>query len=347
MAHTSQAVNYSGTNVAKRSPPRFDADPAICQLIPNRDLDRCCACRPNGNGTAAVWHFRAGASGLAGQANLQPYIFLAISDLALCRQSLACYHAVDDGGRSPPDATKTLARGLSARVMMAICMFFFFGGAPFLSVAQMAAGLYTYPLFVSLLAGPVLGEYVGIWRITALAIGGAGAFLMLDPFAASFTPVQLLPIAAGFFYACNILILRRYCRHETPLALTGAVAILFFLCGLLGIVFLTALPFSPAVTTAFPFVSVGWPELTGFVLLLAFGCSVLNLSGNICLARAYQTADSSWLAPLDFIYLLFAATWGRLLFDHWPAPQAIGGMTLIALAGMLTAWREQRQQRQG
>ena len=232
-------------------------------------------------------------------------------------------------------------------VMLAICMFFFFGGAPFLSVAQMAAGLYTYPLFVSLLAGPVLGEYVGIWRITALAIGGAGAFLMLDPFAASFTPVQLLPIAAGFFYACNILILRRYCRHETPLALTGAVAILFFLFGLLGGVFLTVLPFSPAVTTAFPFVSIGWPELTSFVLLLACGCSILNLTGNICLARAYQTADSSWLAPFDFIYLLFAATWGRLLFDHWPTPQAIGGMTLIALAGMLTAWREQRQQRQG
>jgi drug/metabolite transporter (DMT)-like permease len=36
----------------------------------------------------------------------------------------------------------------------------------------MAAGLYTYPLFVSLLAGPVLGEAVGPWRISALLIAG-------------------------------------------------------------------------------------------------------------------------------------------------------------------------------
>ena len=52
--------------------------------------------------------------------------------------------------------------------LLATCMFFFFSGAPFLSVAQMAAGLYTYPLFVSLLAAPVLGESVGPWRISAV-----------------------------------------------------------------------------------------------------------------------------------------------------------------------------------
>jgi drug/metabolite transporter (DMT)-like permease len=71
---------------------------------------------------------------------------------------------------------------------------------------------------------------------------------------------------------------------------------------------------------------------------------VLNLSGNICLARAYQTADSSWLAPIDFTYLLFAAFWGRVIFDEWPPQQALLGMSLIAFAGILTAWREQKRQ---
>jgi drug/metabolite transporter (DMT)-like permease len=47
------------------------------------------------------------------------------------------------------------------------------------------------------------------------------------------------------------------------------------------------------------------------------------------------------LAPLDFIYLLFIAVWGKILFDQWPTGQALIGMILIAAAGVLIAWREQ------
>ena len=85
--------------------------------------------------------------------------------------------------------------------LLTLCMFFFFAGAPYLTVAQMAAGLYTYPLFVSLLAGPILGESVGPWRITALLIGGVGAAFILSPWDENFSAVQVLPIIAGFFYA--------------------------------------------------------------------------------------------------------------------------------------------------
>ena len=74
--------------------------------------------------------------------------------------------------------------------------------------------------------------------------------------------------------------------------------------------------------------------------------SILNLFGNVLLSRAYQTADSSWLAPLDFVYLLFAAVWGRVLFDSWPTPLAAFGMAMIAAAGVVTAIREQQRQRQ-
>jgi len=89
-----------------------------------------------------------------------------------------------------------------------------------------------------------------------------------------------------------------------------------------------------------PFVAIGWPELTLLVAGFALFASVLNLTGNICLSRAYQTADASWLAPMDFSYLVFAAFWSRVIFDQWPTGQAIVGMTLIGSAGVITAWRE-------
>lgn len=223
---------------------------------------------------------------------------------------------------------------------LAICMFFFFSGAPYLSVAQMAAGLYTYPLFVSLLAGPVLKEAVGPWRISALVVGASGAAFVLSPWDADFSAVQVLPILAGFFYACNILTIRKACRNESPLALAFAAAITFIVVGILGILLLSLLPLSNELRDSMPFVAIGWPELTLLVAGFAFFASVLNLTGNICMTRAYQTADASLLAPLDFTYLVFAALWSRILFEQWPTPSALLGMSLIGAAGVITAWRE-------
>jgi drug/metabolite transporter (DMT)-like permease len=223
---------------------------------------------------------------------------------------------------------------------LVICMFFFFSGAPYLSVAQMAAGLYTYPLFVSLLAAPVLGESVGPWRISALLIGALGAAFILSPWQADFSPVQVLPMMAGFFYACNILTIRKACRSESPLALAAAAGIIFIVVGLSGITLLSLFPLSSELRASMPFVAIGWPELTLLVAGFALFASLLNLTGNICLSRAYQTADASWLAPMDFSYLVFAALWSKIIFDQWPTRSAILGMTLIGTAGVITAWRE-------
>jgi drug/metabolite transporter (DMT)-like permease len=224
--------------------------------------------------------------------------------------------------------------------LLTVCMFCFFAGAPYLSVPQMAAGLYTYPLFVSLLAGPLLGESVGPWRISALLVGAAGAAFILSPWRDDFSAIQLLPILAGFFYATNILTLRRACRKESPLALAFAVGVVFIVSGIAGIVLLSTFPLSTEVREAMPFIAIGWPELTFMVAGFALFASVLNLTGNICLSRAYQTADASWLAPIDFSYLIFAALWSRAIFDQWPSSQALIGMALIGSAGVITAWRE-------
>ncbi|MFT6372518.1 MAG: drug/metabolite transporter (DMT)-like permease [Gammaproteobacteria bacterium] len=225
-------------------------------------------------------------------------------------------------------------------LFLLVCMFFFFAGAPFLTVAQMAAGLYTYPLFVSLLAGPVLGEKVGIWRYGALALGAMGSSLVLSPWSSEFSTVQLLPIIAGFFYAANILTIRKACRNESPLALAFAAGLGFLIVGLIGIAVLTIFPLSSNIRDAMPFVAIGWPELTLIIVGFAILSSVLNLTGNICISRAYQTADASWLAPMDYSYLIFAAIWSRVIFDRWPNEQALIGMAMIGLAGGVTAWRE-------
>ncbi len=221
-----------------------------------------------------------------------------------------------------------------------ITMFFFFSGAPFLSVTEMAAGLYTYPIFVCLLAGPVLGEIVGRWRIASIAVGSIGALIVISPWKDEFSSVQLLPVTAGFFFACNILTLRSVCRQESTLALAFAAGILFFAAGVIGIAVLSAFPLPQSVQSSMPYIAIGWPHLTWLVAGFAILASVLNLTGNICLTRAYQTGDVSLLAPLDYSYLIFAAVWGRIIFDQWPTANTVTGMLLIICAGVTIVWRE-------
>ena len=76
--------------------------------------------------------------------------------------------------------------------------------------------------------------------------------------------------------------------------------------------------------------------------LAIVACSLLNLTANIMLARAYQTAESSWLAPYDYCYLVFAAFWGYIVWGTVPDLGTVVGMALIAVAGIYVATRQAR-----
>ena len=84
-------------------------------------------------------------------------------------------------------------------------MLCFFSGIPFLSLAEIAAGLYLFPLIVALLSRVVLGEVVDASRLVAVGAGLCGSLLILKPGTENFSAVSLLPIGAAFFYACMVL----------------------------------------------------------------------------------------------------------------------------------------------
>jgi len=215
----------------------------------------------------------------------------------------------------------------------------FFGGAPFLSLAQMAGGLYTFPLFVGLF-GALLGEPVGPRRIVAIVAGFIGTLLVLQLLSEQFTPMALMPVGAGFFYALFVVTTRKFCRNESPLALVLAANITIAAAGLLGMLLIPLLPFPDALRNDYPFLLTANEELALAVLIIILSSSVLNTIGNLCLSKAYQSADSSFLAPFDYSYLLFATAWGVILFGDVPGITTSLGLVLIAAAGLFVAWRE-------
>ena len=232
---------------------------------------------------------------------------------------------------------------IALRSFFLVCtMVLFFGGVPFLSLAEIAAGLYVFPLFVAVLSVILLGEQIGPRRGFAIAAGFFGTVLILKPGSASFQWVSLLPVCAGFCYALMIMTTRKLCRDEHPITLAFGVGIAFVLVGIFGLAGVTVFQPEPEAAAAWPYLLTAWRPLELWVFGVVIATSFLNLAANISLSRAYQTAESSWLAPFDYSYLIFATFWGYVMWGHVPDAFSFAGMGLIAGAGIYVAWREQQ-----
>lgn len=224
-------------------------------------------------------------------------------------------------------------------IFQVIALSLFFGGAPFLTLAQMAGGLYTFPLFVGLF-GILIGEPVGPRRLVAIATGFFGTLLVLRPDTDSFSVINLMPVGAGFTYALFVITTRRLCRDEMPAALVLWANVGIAIVGFIGLLLVPYLPVANEAREAFPFLFTSDAPWVTLVVVVIASCSLLNTIGNLCLSKAYQSADSSFLAPIDYSYLLFATGWGILLFSDYPTVPTTMGLALIAGAGIFVAWRE-------
>lgn len=247
-------------------------------------------------------------------------------------------------GTTPPLPKRTWAVALRSLFLVG-AMMLFFGGIPFLTLAEIAAGLYVFPLFASILAALLLGERLGLRRVLAVGAGFAGTLLILKPGTDSFSLVGLMPVCAGLCYAGQILTTRRLCRDESPITLALGVAITYLTVGTAGVALFSWLD-AGALAIEWPYLFTGWHSFLPWVLAIIVSCSFLNLTANLFLAKAYQSAEASWLAPFDYTYMVFATFWGFVFWGHIPDALTFLGMAMIAGAGAFVTWRENLAARQ-
>lgn len=218
-------------------------------------------------------------------------------------------------------------------------MLIYFGALAFLPVAQVAAGLYTAPIFVLLISRLIYGHLIGPARIIAVALGFAGILLVLKPgTGAPLGLASLVPVAAGFFYALGNIATREWCEGENAVTLTAGF---FAALGLFGLIGMGVLALFPAVVPpgAAGFVLRGpvWPGLIAscWIFVQALG----SLIGVGLMVRAYQIAEASRVAVFEYVVMPAAAFWGWLIWAEVPGPVQSAGMVLIVLAGLLIALR--------
>jgi drug/metabolite transporter (DMT)-like permease len=216
-------------------------------------------------------------------------------------------------------------------------MLIYFGALAFLPVAQVAAGLFTAPIFVLMIQRLAYGRPIGGLQVLAVAVGFAGVVMVLGPEAvAGATYAALLPVIAGALYAMGNLATREWCAGETAETLVAGFFGMLGVMGLAGMAVLAVYPLAvPEGTDGFLQRGLVWPS--GTFLWWTFVQAAGSLLGVGMIVKAYQIADASKVSVFEYVILPASAAWGFFLWGEVLTWVAVAGMALIALAGVLIA----------
>jgi drug/metabolite transporter (DMT)-like permease len=210
-----------------------------------------------------------------------------------------------------------LARG----VLLASATFLYFTSLRVLPIADAAAIGFVLPLFVAVLAVPMLGERLDLPRGVAVLAGLAGALMIVRPGSSVFTWYALLPVAMALSNALYQILTRKVAGVEHPLTslIWGAIV---------GAVLLSA---------AAPFYWKAPEQAFHWLLLVVIGlCASI---GHYLLIKSYEYAGATLLAPFTYTTMIWAVLSGFLVFGQLPDGWSVGGMAVIVVSGMFLVSR--------
>lgn len=195
-------------------------------------------------------------------------------------------------------------------------------------VAETTAIVYLCPVLVVLLSGPLLGEKVGVGAWIAAVIGFAGVLLIARP-GSGLDPWGVL------FVLGNVALAVTYNLLSRVLARTERTMAMLFYSALAGAIgFGIFLPWT-----------LHGVAPTPLQIVLFIGLGVSAWLGHYLFTQSYRYAPAALVAPMTYMHLLWAGILGWLVFGHAPQPLALAGMALVAVAGIVSAFRPRRGQR--
>ena len=196
-----------------------------------------------------------------------------------------------------------------------------FAAVAFIPLADATAISFLNPVFAMLLAIPILGERVGPWRWAATAIALVGALILLRPGAGSFDPAALLALGAAVLLGFEINIIKILSGREGPFSI---------------LLVNNAIGLCLAGTAAFWI----WVSPNTVQWALMAGVGVLMAMAQTCFVNAVARADASFVAPISYATLVFAALYDLTVYGVVPDGVTVLGALIIIAGGALLAWRE-------
>ena len=199
----------------------------------------------------------------------------------------------------------------------------FFWGLARIPMAQAIALTFIAPLLSLFLSAPMLGERIARSTVVASSVAFVGVVVILvGQWRADLGPVALegtlAVLASAFFYAFNIVLMRRQALVAEPVEVAFSQSALVTLLLALGGPFFADVP--------------AWSHVP---LLVA--AALLAVVSLLLLAWAYARSDASHLSTSEYTSFLWAALLGWLIFDEHVTAFTLAGAACIVVGCALAA----------
>lgn len=191
----------------------------------------------------------------------------------------------------------------------------------FMGLAEMHAIFASFPLVITVLSIPILGEQVGWRRWVAVGLGFIGTLIIIQPGNGEFNLYAILVMVCVVMFALYNLLTRKVSRHdhfETSLIYFGVVGF---------IVSLLVIPFF-------------WQAVNSSELLWLLSISITSIIGHLLLIKALQLAPAVILQPFNYFVLVWAIGIGYFAYQEVLSTTELMGAALVVLSGIYIARRE-------
>lgn len=222
-------------------------------------------------------------------------------------------------------ATRRPAIQLGRSLLLLTSTSFFFTALNRVPLADATAVSFTSPLLVAALAVPVLGERVGISQWASIAVGFAGALVVIRPTGKGASAYAFLVLGSAICYALYQVLTRLVASVDAPETSVTYSALAGTLVLSLLVPFVWRTPQQPA----------------HWLMLAALG--LLGALGHYCVARALLWAPASIVSPFHYVQLVWAAGAGYVLFGDVPSGWTWLGAAIIVASGLSIVLREARR----
>ncbi|QXT41439.1 DMT family transporter [Gymnodinialimonas ceratoperidinii] len=223
----------------------------------------------------------------------------------------------------------------------------YFAGLSVMPLGVATALFFVAPLFITILAIPVLGESVGRHRLTALLIGFAGVAVMMVP-ATDWSDIpraaMLLPVIAAACYAGMQVMTRKLGAKSAASAMAIYIQVAFIVVSSVSFLLVGDGRYAEGLESeslTFLLRAWIWPAPEDLWLFAVLGA--MSAIIGYCLSAAYRLGNAATVASYEYAALPMAIALGWLVFGERPGWVMLLGTALIGGAGLYVFARERRK----